>query len=134
MNLTFIIIKYMSLLFTLTIVRTFRTQLSNPQCYSIRKVSQIYKTSALSMSTTLVKEPVKTKKTTKKKISDNDNNDENDTRKILVIVESPAKVKTIQKILDSNVYIVDSCVGHIRDLISSTKVLYILNTHIYNTV
>ena len=120
----------MSFLLTLTIVRTFRTQLSTPQCCSIQKVSQIYKTSGLSMST-LVKESVKTKKTTKKKISNDDNNDENDTRKILVIVESPAKVKTIQKILDSNVYIVDSCVGHIRDLISSTKVqLYMLYIHI----
>ena len=115
----------MSLLLTLSLVRTFR---NNHQCCSIRKVSQIYKSTALYMSTTLVKEPVKTKKTTKKKISNDDNNDENDTRKILVIVESPAKVKTIQKILDSNVYIVDSCVGHIRDLISSTKV-YHSNKH-----
>ena len=121
----------MSLLFTLTVVRTFRTQSSNHVCYSTRKVSIIYKPYALYMSTTSVKEPVKTKKTTKKKESYDDNtlnSDENDTRKILVIVESPAKVKTIQKILDSNVYIVDSCIGHIRDLISSTKV-YHSNKH-----
>ncbi len=38
--------------------------------------------------------------------------------KTLVIVESPAKAKTIQKFLDSqgDDYIVDSCAGHIRDI------------------
>jgi hypothetical protein len=36
-------------------------------------------------------------------------------KKIYVIVESPAKARTLSKFLPSN-YIVDSCVGHIRDL------------------
>ena len=35
--------------------------------------------------------------------------------KSLVVVESPAKAKTIEKILGKD-YIVDSSVGHIRDL------------------
>ena len=35
--------------------------------------------------------------------------------KSLVIVESPAKAKTIEKILGKD-YIVESSVGHIRDL------------------
>lgn len=39
----------------------------------------------------------------------------------LVIVESPAKVKTIQKILPEPRYRVRSCVGHIRELPSSAK-------------
>eukprot|EP01041_Mallomonas_annulata_P006134 gene6134-12420_t len=38
----------------------------------------------------------------------------------LVIVESPAKVKTIQKYLGDE-YIVDYCAGHIRDLPNSAK-------------
>ena len=33
----------------------------------------------------------------------------------ILIVESPGKIKTIQKFLDSN-YIVKASVGHIRDL------------------
>ena len=33
-----------------------------------------------------------------------------------VIVESPAKARTIQKFLDLKKYVVDSCMGHIRDL------------------
>ena len=37
------------------------------------------------------------------------------SNKILVIVESPAKAKKIQKILGSN-YIVMSSIGHIRNL------------------
>lgn len=36
--------------------------------------------------------------------------------KTLVIVESPAKAKTIQKYLDEDKYIVDFSAGHIRDL------------------
>jgi hypothetical protein len=36
-------------------------------------------------------------------------------KRIYVIVESPAKARTLSKFLPSN-YIVDSCVGHIRDL------------------
>ena len=41
--------------------------------------------------------------------------------KILVIVESPSKAKTIQNFLDPNRYIVDSSVGHVRELIKSAK-------------
>ena len=37
------------------------------------------------------------------------------SNKILVIVESPAKAKKIQKILGSN-YVVLSSIGHIRNL------------------
>lgn len=39
----------------------------------------------------------------------------------LVIVESPAKANTIQKILSHNRYTVRSCVGHIRELPNSAK-------------
>lgn len=37
--------------------------------------------------------------------------------KVLVIVESPAKARTIQKFAPAN-YIIDSCAGHIRELVS----------------
>ena len=37
----------------------------------------------------------------------------------LVIVESPAKARTIQKFVDSNTYIIDSCAGHIRELVTA---------------
>ena len=36
--------------------------------------------------------------------------------KTLVIVESPAKARTIQKYVDSNSFVIDFCAGHIRDL------------------
>ena len=36
--------------------------------------------------------------------------------KILIIVESPAKAQTIQKILGNDEYIVKSSFGHIRNL------------------
>ena len=39
----------------------------------------------------------------------------------LVIVESPAKAKTIQGFLDKDEYVVDFCAGHIRDLPSKSK-------------
>lgn len=39
----------------------------------------------------------------------------------LVVVESPAKAATIQKILPADKYNVQSCVGHVRELPSSAK-------------
>lgn len=43
--------------------------------------------------------------------------------KVLVIVESPAKARTIQKIVGENSqkYVIDSCAGHICDLASGLK-------------
>ncbi len=42
-------------------------------------------------------------------------------KKILIIVESPAKARTIEKFLDRNIYIVESSRGHIRGLPQSTS-------------
>ena len=44
-------------------------------------------------------------------------------KKTLVIVESPAKAKTIQKILNSDDYVVESCYGHVRDLCKSVRAI-----------
>lgn len=46
-----------------------------------------------------------------------------DEEKVLVIVESPAKARTIQKIVGdkSDKYIIDSCAGHVRDLATGLK-------------
>lgn len=45
-----------------------------------------------------------------------------DDGRTLVIVESPAKARTIQKIVgDSSKYIIDFCAGHVRDLATGRK-------------
>lgn len=43
------------------------------------------------------------------------------SQKKLVIVESPTKARTINRFLNSKEYIVESCMGHIRDLPDSSK-------------
>ena len=75
----------------------------------------------------------RSKKTTDKTaIYDGDNDDDDDgdddntkskrkssegkSHMTLVIVESPAKARTIQKFVDSDKYIIDFCAGHVRDL------------------
>jgi DNA topoisomerase IA len=39
----------------------------------------------------------------------------------LVIVESPAKARTIQNFVDKDTYVIDFCAGHIRDLAKKAK-------------
>mmetsp|Transcript_7026 Transcript_7026/g.21392 ORF Transcript_7026/g.21392 Transcript_7026/m.21392 type:complete len:235 (+) Transcript_7026:57-761(+) len=43
------------------------------------------------------------------------------SERALVVVESPAKAKTIQNFLPKDRYVVESCVGHVRDLPDSAK-------------
>lgn len=40
----------------------------------------------------------------------------------LVIVESPAKARTIQSFLQADEYVVDFCLGHVRDLCTARDV------------
>jgi len=50
------------------------------------------------------------------------------TQKTLVILESPAKAKTVKKILGSN-YNIEACVGHVRDLPKSSFGIEIENDY-----
>lgn len=56
-----------------------------------------------------------TKKRVKAKGSER-NSKQNGDGLTLVIVESPAKARTIQKFVNSDEYIIDYCAGHVRDL------------------
>lgn len=62
-----------------------------------------------------------TKDTAKKGAGVKTQKPKGETGKTLVIVESPAKAKTIQKILSSENYVVESCYGHVRDLSKSVR-------------
>lgn len=48
--------------------------------------------------------------------------------KSLMIVESPAKAKTLEKFLDNN-FVVKSSYGHIRDLPKSDKAIDVKNKY-----
>eukprot|EP00181_Compsopogon_caeruleus_P006712 CAMPEP_0184678518 /NCGR_PEP_ID=MMETSP0312-20130426/1270_1 /TAXON_ID=31354 /ORGANISM="Compsopogon coeruleus, Strain SAG 36.94" /LENGTH=955 /DNA_ID=CAMNT_0027127325 /DNA_START=39 /DNA_END=2906 /DNA_ORIENTATION=- len=49
--------------------------------------------------------------------------DTGEARKRLVVVESPAKAKTITRLLEGRGYVVESSVGHVRDLASKKQQL-----------
>ena len=93
-------------------------------------------TSGLATSGTKKKSSKKTKGKTAVKDDDNSDDDDNKEDKevkskrkslgskghmTLVIVESPAKARTIQKFVDSDKYIIDFCAGHVRDLPAAGK-------------
>lgn len=67
------------------------------------------------------------KKTTAKKTASKKKGSSKEEKKNLVIVESPAKAKTIEKFLGSKKYTVVASVGHIRDLPKSKMGINIEN-------